>query len=113
AFAAPLAWLSCGRLPPPGRPPSPYTTLFRSRTAVVTGDAMTGPRKAGLAASVVLGALLLTGCADKTDIITWTDEHGRACTGVVRSEEHTSELQSREKLVCRPRLGNKSRERVP
>lgn len=44
---------------------------------------MTGPRKAGLAASVVLGALLLAGCADKTEVITWTDEHGRACTGVV------------------------------
>ncbi|MEU5522675.1 hypothetical protein AB0L56_14650 [Streptomyces sp. NPDC052079] len=45
---------------------------------------MTGPRRAGLAASVVLGALLLTGCAEnKMEIITWTDEHGRACTGVV------------------------------
>src|SRR5690606_40699213 len=36
-------------------------------------------------------------------------EAGRIAAGVTRSEEHTSELQSREKLVCRLLLEKKKR----
>ncbi|MFJ4686355.1 hypothetical protein [Streptomyces sp. NPDC088789] len=32
--------------------------------------------------AVVAGVLALAGCADRTEAVTWTDEHGRVCTGV-------------------------------
>src|SRR5947209_11405075 len=59
----------------------PYTTLFRSRPAVRPGRAA-GARPA-LRRALVLEADL-------------------------RSEEHTSELQSRQYLVCRPLLEKKN-----
>ncbi|MET8827840.1 hypothetical protein ABZX40_19345 [Streptomyces sp. NPDC004610] len=34
------------------------------------------------AGTAVVGVLLLAGCADRSEVVTWTDEHGRACTGV-------------------------------
>lgn len=48
---------------------------------------MTGRRTATIAALLAAGTLLV-GCTeeenpDRTEIVTWTDEHGRACTGVV------------------------------
>ncbi|MFJ5262542.1 hypothetical protein ACIQAC_18955 [Streptomyces sp. NPDC088387] len=48
------------------------------------------------AAAVVAGVLLLTGCADKSEVVTWTDEHGRACTGVavVDSDDGDREVGS-------------------
>src|SRR2546422_2148910 len=82
------------------RPPRstlfPYTTLFRSRharplrhvTLVVTADDL------GLSPGVTKGIL---------------ESHRR---GVVRSEEHTSELQSRLHLVCRLLLEKKKNERT-
>src|SRR5207302_10127341 len=86
-------------LPPP--PPStlfPYTTLFRSiHTAVGTASAL------GLVIAVpgTIGFALLG--------------HGHAAlppfsiggSAAWRSEEHTSELQSRENLVCRLLLEKK------
>src|SRR5438132_8062648 len=84
------------------RPPRstlfPYTTLFRSSTA--TALAMT-----------VLGALLLSPMGG------WTPMSGNA-TGllslaavlVLRSEEHTSELQSHSDLVCRLLLEKKKKQ---
>src|SRR3989442_2549531 len=68
------------------RPPRstlfPYTTLFRSEAVVVTGQATaTERRNAAIATTVV--------------------------TGAERSEEHTSELQSRPHLVCRLLLEKK------
>lgn len=57
---------------------------------------MKGPRGAVLTASALLCALLLAGCTkpDRTEIVTWTDEHGRACTGVavVDSEDGDREV---------------------
>src|SRR2546427_5919925 len=65
------------------RPPRstlfPYTTLFRSRP-------VSSPRG--------LGPIRLDSC-------------GSACAGGVRSEEHTSELQSQSNLVCRLLLEKK------
>src|SRR3712207_8297397 len=92
------------------RPPRstlfPYTTLFRSDfvqpwlsglgvTAFVAfvGFLVGGPAgslKAGVVAGLLLGAL-----ASPTLV------------GVARSEEHTSELQSRQYLVCRLLLEKK------
>src|SRR5690606_41700469 len=99
--------------PPPRSPPCPYTTLFRSfaqRRRVLGGR-----------------PLLTQGEAPRDDLLHRFREHGNAVllgTGTFwegvdvrgpaltivaidklpfasRSEEHTSELQSRENLVCR------------
>src|SRR5690606_40344375 len=77
----------------------PYTTLFRSRppsacratgrTASCRGSPRTGPGAAP------------PGPRPSTDA-------GRRSTSA-RSEEHTSELQSRENLVCRPLLEKNNR----
>src|SRR2546422_5208026 len=88
------------------RPPRstlfPYTTLFRSYDvdvaalrAVATLEALPGPR-------MRVGQVLITG-AEKVD------------TGTVRrrSEEHTSELQSRLHLVCRLLLEKKKKTQKP
>ncbi|MGV9454490.1 hypothetical protein [Streptomyces sp. NPDC003635] len=48
----------------------------------------------GLGAAVGLAALLLTGCSQPTDyseIVTFTDEHGRACTAAVVVDQEQSE----------------------
>src|SRR2546429_5662651 len=79
------------------RPPRstlfPYTTLFRSRSA-----ARRGPRPAdtGVARLAHRGH---------------PDPEGHA--GRSRSEEHTSELQSRLHLVCRLLLEKKKNEHAP
>src|SRR5690606_41734743 len=95
--------------PPPTAPPSPYTTLFRSVRLLdaqrmcaigrpadhrkrVRNDARAGPK------------------AVEQLRLQPVDERGQEIDGyhrglreifVQRSEEHTSELQSRENLVCR------------
>src|SRR2546429_1763275 len=83
------------------RPPRstlfPYTTLFRSRVVVVC------------CATVESARLLLNsrspqhpnGLANSNGIV------GRYLHGHLRSEEHTSELQSRLHLVCRLLLEKK------
>ncbi|GAB2871201.1 hypothetical protein GCM10027074_43420 [Streptomyces deserti] len=59
--------------------------MKRSRKAVLTGAAL-------------VCAVLLAGCAkpDRSEIVTWTDEHGRACTGVamIDSEDGDREVTS-------------------
>ncbi|MDT0442515.1 MULTISPECIES: hypothetical protein [unclassified Streptomyces] len=55
--------------------------------------------RAGLGAAVAAGAVLvLTACSqsDRTEIATFTDEHGRACTAavVIDSEDGDREVQS-------------------
>src|SRR3712207_6860118 len=95
------------------RPPRstlfPYTTLFRSPHAT---------------ASL---ALIETGSGSETDLEEalgrllprddrWTHQHGSPGHGadhVLRSEEHTSELQSRQYLVCRLLLEKKQRYTAP
>src|SRR5947207_6309519 len=81
------------------RPPRstlfPYTTLFRSlrHNALRSesgGDApWRGPHGEGRIASVYAGGVVGT------------------CAGIIRSEEHTSELQSHSDLVCRLLLEKK------
>src|SRR5690349_23100965 len=81
------------------RPPSstlfPYTTLFRSRRR-------TGP-KIGCG-----GLTLATARSQRTQpIICWAGPR----SAVARSEEHTSELQSRRDLVCRLLLEKKKKKK--
>src|SRR2546426_3121155 len=80
------------------RPPRstlfPYTTLFRSREAGLA--TVTGPCSAALTAS----ALRFSGTMQ---IIFLAEQSA----GMVRSEEHTSELQSPCNLVCRLLLEKK------
>src|SRR5206468_11446743 len=89
---------------PPHPPLFPYTTLFRSfaPTGMIRGFGMTPKGKAmlGLALAIVLlNALgLLVGAL--------------SIRNPNRSEEHTSELQSRSDLVCRLLLEKKNRRRL-
>src|SRR3712207_9423059 len=80
------------------RPPRstlfPYTTLFRSRRSVVIS----------FSPSAGLPARPLGGSASAAGLTGTTDGTG---TSFVRSEEHTSELQSRQYLVCRLLLEKK------
>src|SRR5207302_7877755 len=95
------------------RPPRstlfPYTTLFRSRPGVVVlaeAERRDGAGVAGAAPRPVDGPVLgregaeveagdVDGLGGVGQQVVAVHEHG------VRSEEHTSELQSRENLVCR------------
>src|SRR5690606_42077985 len=95
---------------PPWSPLFPYTTLFRSGVRVYAS------RRAGSRIGVVSftidgihpqeAAHLLD---EEADILVRSGhhccqplmEHLGLPNGTVRSEEHTSELQSRENLVCR------------
>src|SRR5688572_33477496 len=67
-----------------------YTTLFRSPPL--------DQRKWGVPVA-----------ADAQDEALWTVDHGVGEVGGVRSEEHTSELQSQSNLVCRLLLEKKKK----
>src|SRR2546430_11513630 len=91
------------------RPPRstlfPYTTLFRSP---LTTGAIVWPQ-AG-AVSVVLGNDLVAGGSNNSDFGFAAQLGGASVTvggKAVRSEEHTSELQSQSNLVCRLLLEKK------
>src|SRR3712207_9025993 len=81
------------------RPPRstlfPYTTLFRSRLCVTGGVTHNTPMSLRLRLTLLYSAILaLTLIAFSVALY-------------VRSEEHTSELQSRQYLVCRLLLAKK------
>src|SRR5690606_41676604 len=91
----------------------PYTTLFRSRFSV----ASIAPGRYSVEA-VKVGYSLARGAATTLDVSAGASNTGveiqlmplAVISGVVtdsRSEEHTSELQSRENLVCRLLLEKK------
>src|SRR3712207_8463665 len=85
------------------RPPRstllPYTTLFRSPASTVVSEAMPGEVCPRPPASM----------RDMPDKTARLEEIAEAIRGHVpcRSEEHTSELQSRQYLVCRLLLEKK------
>src|SRR3712207_8129493 len=94
--------------PPPRSPLFPYTTLFRSAPRS-PAKGVTGPPALGRTPRVAVGpeahppftaprtpAYDTATCAVLTAVLL-----------VVRSEEHTSELQSRQYLVCRLLLEKK------
>src|SRR3712207_7574165 len=90
------------------RPPRstlfPYTTLFRSNVVVAAHNEATSAGSAeGLPTHLVLGLLAEPeGLAAKAMV-----EQGVSLDA--RSEEHTSELQSRQYLVCRLLLEKKKK----
>src|SRR2546430_3251702 len=76
----------------------PYTTLFRSRRAAAAGASSTTSTD-------------WTGCSSEgrtTAVFGEAPPGGRSsCAAGLRSEEHTSELQSQSNLVCRLLLEKK------
>src|SRR3712207_7224838 len=89
------------------RPPRstlfPYTTLFRSHQILVIG-ARGDPDRV-----IVLGGVdrLLDGVEGADQLVGLVEQ----LDGLGRSEEHTSELQSRQYLVCRLLLEKKKKNR--
>src|SRR5690606_40099249 len=115
---------------PPDLPRFPYTTLFRSIGDQVEGAAAdhdaraVGPVQLGEELLLVRGILVedvdilaqqVAGVEMRqvlTDVVLRIPQHlldaaVQVDDGVARSEEHTSELQSRENLVCRLLLEKK------
>src|SRR5256886_7086455 len=87
------------------RPPRstlfPYTTLFRSRKARFAAISQcTRTRMKLCIESDVRGVAVMTSSIDKSIASELID-------GGIRSEEHTSELQSQSNLVCRLLLEKK------
>src|SRR5690606_41687523 len=98
--------------PPPSPTPFPYTTLFRSLPKNQRTD--TAHRRAGQsagAACAVCRAVPGIGAAASCCGERFPQSCGSPgfvpARGRARSEEHTSELQSRENLVCRLLLEKK------
>src|SRR3712207_7834285 len=99
------------------RPPRstlfPYTTLFRSglRTAVLTISTRVSRREAEDESGPLLAELAEGAGADVQEMEVVPDDYSliedRLHHFVDRSEEHTSELQSRQYLVCRLLLEKK------
>src|SRR3712207_8137896 len=85
------------------RPPRstlfPYTTLFRSVSVAFKSPESRGPAPVG---SAQLASPLLHAAHDLSSSL-WLREAS------LRSEEHTSELQSRQYLVCRLLLEKKKK----
>src|SRR5690606_41567802 len=93
---------------PPGSTLFPYTTLFRSRS----GPSVDRPLQDGL----LLRAVIRSVRVRPPDVVLAHHVEAvavmaaaRRLTGQRRSEEHTSELQSRENLVCRLLLEKKKK----
>src|SRR3712207_7204038 len=90
------------------RPPRstlfPYTTLFRSPDGISVTFGSRAPPSTGKCTAVSLD--LRTGCLGG-DWLTTLRLHALRAE-YPRSEEHTSELQSRQYLVCRLLLENKT-----
>src|SRR2546428_10315006 len=83
------------------RPPRstlfPYTTLFRSTRSCSSFSCAITPPEKGLTMANKVALVTGAGTGDECDLV-----------GQGRSEEHTSELQSRSDLVCRLLLEKKN-----
>src|SRR5690606_41747241 len=104
---------SCVAHPPATLTLFPYTTLFRSKAAgdidaedSEVDEATLADPAAGEAADAKDGAADASDDSDDSDEKS-TGKDEELPTGALRSEEHTSELQSRENLVCRLLLEKK------
>src|SRR5688572_30969130 len=99
--------------PPPRSTLFPYTTLFRSESTVV---GMAGGLAGLLLALWAIGSLRATGTTIlprltevRVDLAVVLFSIALSLvTGLLRSEEHTSELQSQSNLVCRLLLEKKN-----
>src|SRR5437868_8062325 len=93
---------------PPSSTLFPYTTLFRSEHgggAEQQSLARNATISVGCACRHGIGPLAATGCSSVARIARSAIQERRAS----RSEEHTSELQSRFDLVCRLLLEKKKK----
>src|SRR3712207_7876796 len=92
------------------RPPRstlfPYTTLFRSGIVVPAGGTI---RLEPGGYHLMLGGLRKPMTLGQKVPLTLTFERAGTVTVELRSEEHTSELQSRQYLVCRLLLEKKKK----
>src|SRR5688572_31582012 len=94
------------------RPPTstlfPYTTLFRSERVALKGKSSITATIFVLLAGVVCFAYAQTSAPSITKVEppSWWANH---TINPVRSEEHTSELQSQSNLVCRLLLEKKKK----
>src|SRR5690606_41221837 len=91
-----------------GPPPFPYTTLFRSHSAIDDDTARAGRDKLKLAMEDWAAPIVATTSVQLFESL-FAARTSRARKLHNRSEEHTSELQSRENLVCRLPLEKKKR----
>src|SRR3712207_8250895 len=91
------------------RPPRstlfPYTTLFRSCVLGIDALRATGLVKSDAAIALVFPALFSLGVLG---VQRYADDLHLDLDATIRSEEHTSELQSRQYLVCRLLLEKKN-----
>src|SRR5439155_15420480 len=94
-------------LRPPRSPLFPYTTLFRSLRSAARGG-RGDPRPVARSLGCVAGALRGGSRATRRDGAFCRDP--RRSVRAARSEEHTSELQSRGHLVCRLLLEKKKKQ---
>src|SRR5947209_11350929 len=96
---------------PPRSTLFPYTTLFRSRRKTPACNAPIGVRDPGAAkadaanlksafSKIDAREMFLTAASPGVVSLFFRDEYYRS-EEAYRSEEHTSELQSRQYLVCR------------
>src|SRR3712207_8586615 len=95
------------------RPPRstlfPYTTLFRSFVRnILSEDYITSKRAMGISKRKILYSHALKNAAPPI-ITVIAQSLAASFGGSIRSEEHTSELQSRQYLVCRLLLEKKNR----
>src|SRR3712207_8882252 len=96
------------------RPPRstlfPYTTLFRSSPSPDPPELCTEPRHMVRSPYEVgrRGGLAAAGTVPGMDLRIFTEPQQGASYDDLRSEEHTSELQSRQYLVCRLLLEKKN-----
>src|SRR5258708_25239163 len=92
------------------RPPRstlfPYTTLFRSKIAVVKFPFAAGPAITDQSGHAEL--IQAAAHAGASAVVAITE----SATKEIRSEEHTSELQSPDHLVCRLLLEKKKKKKM-
>src|SRR3712207_7889076 len=98
------------------RPPRstlfPYTTLFRSPLVLLGQRAVRGPIPVGQRGVGISDALKLLFEAPQEHAVPGQEHRsavGQVAERLQRSEEHTSELQSRQYLVCRLLLEKKNK----
>src|SRR3712207_8761451 len=93
------------------RPPRstlfPYTTLFRSVAPPGANGPIMLPLQIG--PSTMFGTLTAADFEASSEAPNWDAALGAIREGRARSEEHTSELQSRQYLVCRLLLEKKKK----
>src|SRR3712207_8622511 len=93
------------------RPPRstlfPYTTLFRSYDVVVFENRFPSfsSRVSGVGGTALTPVTPTRAGAGRCEVVCFTSDHN----GSFRSEEHTSELQLRQYLVCRLLLEKKKK----